>query len=146
MKIFVRVLLVAVLMGLSGQASALGAGAKGMWLDQRGKAKMKVDVCNDGTLCARIVWLRDPNDAKGRPLIDGNNGNARLRKRPIIGLPVAYNMRQTHSNKWKGRVYDPQKGGSTYTGSMTLLRDGRMKVTGCLLFVCESQYWSPLPE
>ncbi len=129
-------------MGFSGAASANEA--RGMWLDQDGKAKIKVDICEDGTLCARIVWLRQPNDERGRPLIDDNNGNARLRNRPIIGLPVAYNMRQTKPNRWVGRVYDPQRGGSTYTGYMTLLRDGRMKVTGCLAFLCESEYWSPI--
>ncbi len=142
MKIFTSVLLMATLIGFAGQANANGA--KGMWLDQKGQAKMKVGVCGGGTLCARIVWLRQPNDSRGQPLVDSNNGDTSLRKRPILGLPVAYNMRQTHSNKWKGRVYDPQRGGATYKGSMTLLRDGRMKVTGCLLFVCESEYWSPL--
>ena len=144
MKLFSSVLLMAALLGFAGQASATGA--KGMWLDQKGQAKMKVAVCGGGTLCAKIVWLREPNDKNGRPQIDSNNGDASLRKRPIIGLPVAYNMKQTHSNKWKGRVYDPQRGGSTYSGSMTLLGDGRMKVTGCLAFLCESEYWSPLAK
>ena len=142
MKIFTSALLMAALIGFTGQAHAQGA--KGMWLDQKGQAKMKVGVCGGGTLCARIVWLRQPNDNRGRPLVDSNNGDTSMRKRPIIGLPVAYNMRKAEGNKWKGRVYDPQRGGSTYSGSMTLMTDGRMKVTGCLMFICESEFWSPL--
>ncbi len=86
------------------------------------------------------------NDKNGKPLVDDNNGDVSLRKRPILGLPVAYNMKQTHSNKWQGRVYDPQRGGPSYTGYMTVQSDGRMKVQGCLAFICESEYWSPLEK
>ena len=141
MKIVTSALLFAAAMVFSVQANAVEV--MGTWLDQKGQAKMEVDICGDGTLCARIVWLREPYDKNGKPLVDDNNGNASLRDRPILGLPVAYNMRQTHSNKWKGRVYDPQRGGPSYTGYMTLLRDGRMKVQGCLGFICESEYWRP---
>lgn len=144
MNMFRSALLLAAFFCFSGQAFAIDA--KGMWLDQQGQAKIRVANCNGNTLCARIVWLRQPNDKYGKPLIDDNNGDVKLRKRPIIGVPVAYNMRQTHANKWAGRVYDPQRGGSTYSGSMTLLADGRMKVTGCLAFICESEYWSPLSK
>ncbi|MCF6198696.1 MAG: DUF2147 domain-containing protein [Hyphomicrobiaceae bacterium] len=129
--------------GLVFGGGAFAKGAKGLWVGEDGLAKMKVAVCGGGTLCARIVWLRDPKDANGRPLIDDNNGDARLRTRPIIGLPVAYNMKPTAANKWQGVVYDPKRGGSTYTGYLNLLSDGRMKVTGCLGFICESEFWRP---
>ena len=144
MKSLGLALILGVLVGFSGQAMAIEA--RGMWMDAEGKAKMKVATCGGGTLCAKIVWLRQPNDKNGKPLIDDNNGDASLRTRPIIGLPVAYNMKKTHSNKWAGRVYDPQRGGSTYTGYMTLLSDGRMQVQGCLGFLCESEYWTSLSK
>ena len=142
---FVRAMIFVVSLSVfAGHAVALDA--RGLWLDGEGRAKMRVDFCEGGTLCAKIVWLRQPTDRHGKPLVDSNNGDVRLRNRPIIGLPVAYNMRKTGSNEWTGRVYDPQRGGQTYTGYMTLLRDGRLKVQGCLGFICESEYWSPLPD
>jgi uncharacterized protein (DUF2147 family) len=146
MKVLSYILMLAALAGFSSQTNANAIGPMGLWLGEDGKAKMEVAICGGETLCARIVWLRQPNDDRGQPLIDANNGDASLRRRPIIGLPVAYNMRQTHTNKWSGRVYDPQRGGQTYTGTMTLLSDGRMKVTGCLIFICESEYWQPLSK
>ncbi len=142
MRIFTAIMVLVALAGFSGSVSAMEA--RGLWLNEGGKAKIEVATCGGEMLCARIVWLRDPLDERGRPLVDDNNGDARLRNRPIIGLPVAYNMKQTHANKWAGRVYDPQRGGPSYTGYMTLLRDGRMKVTGCLGFICQSEYWRPL--
>ena len=150
MKYFSRALLFVVGVALGGFVFASGAfakdaigSAKGLWMGEGGLAKMQVDPCGSGMLCAKIVWLRDPNDAKGVTLIDDNNGDARLRNRPIIGLPVAYDMKPAGASKWEGRVYDPKRGGSTYSGYMSLLRDGRMKVTGCLGIFCESEYWQP---
>ena len=142
MKKYGFVLFFAALVGFSGGTFAKGA--KGLWVGEDGMAKMKVAVCEGDTLCAKIIWLREPNDKNGKPLIDSNNGEPRLRQRPIMGLPVAYDMKQTHSNKWAGRVYDPKRGGQTYTGYLTLLNDGRMQVQGCLGFLCQSEYWRPL--
>ncbi len=144
MKHFVKILLLATLVGMTSAASAMGP--MGLWTDEKGKARMKVAVCDDGTLCARIVWLRQPNDKNGKPLVDDLNGDSKLRNRPIIGVPVAYNMVKTRANEWSGRVYDPQRGGQTYKGTMTLLKNGRMKVTGCLMFICETEYWNPVTQ
>ena len=144
MKHAFLIVAVLVLSGVGSQLFAEGRqGAEGLWMGEDGLAKMEVAPCGADTICAKIVWLRDPVDARGRPLVDSNNGDARLRKRPIIGLPVAYNMRPAGRSKWQGIVYDPKRGGSTYTGYLSLLRDGRMKVTGCLGIFCESEYWRP---
>jgi len=120
----------------------------GMWSVRGGRAKIKVGNCeNDKTkLCAHIVWLRpdERRDAQGRPRADRRNKNASLRNRPILGLPVAYDMAPAGPGKWQGKVYDPERG-SEYKGYMKLMPDGRMKVTGCLVaFLCESKYWRPL--
>ncbi len=141
-------LLFSLLLSLPVFAPAIAsAGAvKGLWMDEEGEARIRVDSCGKGLLCAKIVWLRRPNDENGRPLVDDGNSDERLRRRPIIGIPVAYDMKQTHENKWQGRVYDPKRGGPSYSGYMTLMRDGRMKVTGCLAFICESEYWKPVPD
>lgn len=118
--------------------SALGP--QGMWVVRDGRAKVRVENCGQA-LCGRIVWLQEPKDENGEPLTDGNNSDPALRNRPIIGLPIAYDMVPQQDGYWTGVVYDPERG-SAYDGSMTLLPDGRMKVTGCLAgFLCESNYW-----
>jgi uncharacterized protein (DUF2147 family) len=128
-------------------AQAMAREPHGMWSVRDGRARVKVDNCKDDEtrLCANIVWLRadERKDAQGRPRSDRKNKNPALRNRPIIGLPVAYDMVRTGANSWTGKVYDPEKGGE-YKGYMKLLGDGRMKVTGCLVaFLCESKYWKP---
>lgn len=145
MRYLFVMLLAACISGGAALAQGAPAGdALGMWVVRDGRAKVKVDRCRAG-LCGRIVWLKEPNDESGRPLTDGNNIDPAMRKRPILQLPIAYNMVPERNGYWTGAVYDPERGKS-YNGSMELLPDGRLKVTGCLLFVCESNYWRRATE
>lgn len=140
MKILGIALLLVCAVGLAAPVLAAGTpGPMGMWQVRDGRAKVKVDRCGR-TLCAKIVWLKEPNDSAGLPLTDGNNVNPALRSRPILQLPIAYDMVQQSETRWSGTVYDPERG-KAYDGSLTLLDDGRLEVKGCLLFICESNYW-----
>ena len=43
---------------------------------------------------------------------------------------------------WKnGRAYDPE-GGTSYKSYLELQPDGSLKVSGCVLFICESRRWT----
>jgi uncharacterized protein (DUF2147 family) len=43
---------------------------------------------------------------------------------------------------WQGgRAYDP-KTGKSYRSTMELQPDGRLKVSGCILFLCQSKLWT----
>jgi hypothetical protein len=41
---------------------------------------------------AKIVWMAKPNDEKGKPLLDTKNPNPSLRKNPLIGTVLLYNL------------------------------------------------------
>ena len=114
---------------------------EGVWLARDGKAHVRVRRCKTG-LCARIVWLRTPNDKNGRPLRDGNNPDPSLRRRRIIGLPLFINMKRTAATSWEGWLYDPERGG-TFRGYLKPLTQGSMKVWGCLSagWPCQSYIW-----
>lgn len=115
--------------------------AEGVWLARNGKAHVRVSKCSSG-LCARIIWLRKPKDAQGRPLRDLNNSNPALRNRRIIGLPLFLRMQQKAPGSWEGQVYDPEKGG-IYRGYLKTLSAKKMKVWGCLQagWPCETYIW-----
>ena len=117
-------------------APANGAGPEGMWLVRGGRGRVEVAPCeqDEQALCGKIVWVRP-----GEPEYDGN-------RKKIIGMLVAYGMRKTARNEWKGRVYDPEKG-KDYNGYINLTPGGNLKVTGCLVgFLCQSKYWKRLQE
>jgi uncharacterized protein (DUF2147 family) len=80
------------------------------------------------------------NDA-ARLTTDRNNPDPRLRGRPIVGLTILSGFGRS-GNIWTGgRAYDP-KAGRSYRSNLALNPDGSLKVTGCVLFICQSQRWT----
>jgi uncharacterized protein (DUF2147 family) len=123
-------------------SSASAADPSGIWAKDDGSAKMEVRKCGRG-ICSKIVWLRDPNDSRGRPLHDARNENASMRDRPIIGLSLFSNMVPTDANTWVGNVYNPEEG-KIYTGvKVTLASRNQIVLKGCKAWLlCGEKTWT----
>ena len=64
-------------------ALAQSAEPVGVWLTEKGDARVKVSKCGNG-ICGVIVGLKDPIDrATGQPQVDDKNPNPALRTRPV---------------------------------------------------------------
>ncbi|MCC5945571.1 MAG: DUF2147 domain-containing protein [Bernardetiaceae bacterium] len=81
----------------------------------------------------KIVWLKEPNDAKGNPKTDPNNPDASLKDRPRKGMVIMRDLEFTGTDKKKtwgnGKIYDPNNGSDySFEASMPKndnLLDGR---------------------
>jgi uncharacterized protein (DUF2147 family) len=114
------------------------ASVEGRWLTDDREGVVSIVAC--GTqLCGRIVEVLDREP--GVPSTDVNNPDLRLRRRPLVGLLTLWGFRHDGDTWDGGRAYDP-KSGKSYRSSLTVERDGTLRVTGCVLFVCESRYWT----
>lgn len=93
------------------------------------------------TMCGRIVWLWEPNDAEGQPRTDRRNPDRALRSRSLVGVEILRGLRETTPGVWsEGSVYNPDDG-RTYTG-MIRLRNGALELRGCALnLFCQTQTW-----
>ena len=61
-----------------------------------------------------------------------------------IAIPAALTA-TTQVGTWKdGSAYDP-KAGRSYASRIALLATGRLRVTGCVLFICRSRLWTRAP-
>ena len=111
-------------------------GVRGTWWTKGKEARVEIADCEpaDKGLCGRIIWLAKPNDKKGQPLSDRLNPNKGLRSREIVGLQLIEGWRENGANKWKGRIYDPDKG-ETFNISIAL-RGDRLTLTGCIVWGC----------
>jgi uncharacterized protein (DUF2147 family) len=98
---------------------------------------VRIAPCGAG-LCGTIAKVADTSGAA--PKTDIHNPNASLRGRAILGLPVLTGFVDAGSY-WKGRAYDP-KTGKTYRSTLELNPDGTLKVSGCILFICEAKRWT----
>ncbi|MFA6234660.1 MAG: DUF2147 domain-containing protein [Bacteroidota bacterium] len=127
MSRFSFVLLLAYL--LSGSLFAVAQTAEadrviGNWLVQDKKAKIQIFKRNNQYF-GKIVWLKEPNDAQGKPKLDKENPEENLRTRPLIGLEMLREFVYDEDLVWEdGEIYDP-KNGKTYSCKMTMTEDGK---------------------
>ena len=115
--------------------------ALGVWAEGDGGAHIEIAPCGD-KLCGRIVWLKQPVDENGRPLMDKNNPNPTLRTRPILGLLIMGGLQPNDGNTFlQGQVYNSENG-KVY--DVYLTPEGQtMEVEGCLMkYLCLSQTWT----
>jgi uncharacterized protein (DUF2147 family) len=137
-----------------GQAQAASADPTGFWRKaEQGERPGKFEIfrCGRGNklLCAKIIWLQNPLDSRGRPLHDVRNENPSMRDRPIMGLPIINGMQQVAGNQWKGSIYNPEDG-NTYSATLTVLSRNQINVKGCKAWLlCGERTWlrtSPPPK
>ncbi len=112
---------------------------KGKWLTDDGEAIVEIYQSGD-KFNGKIVWLKDANDAQGKPLTDQENPDKSKRSRPLIGLLMLTDFKQ-NNGKWEGgKIYDPSEG-KTYKCTMWLEK-GKLKVRGYVGMFYQTQTWT----
>ena len=123
-------------------ARALAADPSGIWAKDDGSAKFQVTKCGKA-LCSKIVWLQNPKDSRGKPLVDARNENPSMRKRSIIGLSLFSNMVPKAPNIWVGTVYNPEEGRSFTDVTVTLVSSRQIVLRGCKgWLLCAEKVWT----
>jgi uncharacterized protein (DUF2147 family) len=115
----------------------------GIWLHANGRIQVAIAPCSD-RLCGKIVWLKRPDDASGRPLVDFKNPNPALRARPLLGLTVLQGLRRTGERTWEdGQIYNPDDG-TDYRALMSIQDNGDLLVRAYLLLpmLGKTQIWT----
>src|SRR4029450_3339503 len=133
------------------QSQAASGDPSGYWYkpDAERESKIQVFKCGKGKtqLCAKIIWLKNPNDSTGKALNDVRNENPSMRGRPIVGLPLFTNMAQSAPATWSGQIYNPEDG-HTYSATLMLISRTGIKLRGCKgwLLCGEKQWRRPPPR
>lgn len=82
---------------------------KGTWKNDDGTARITISEAPNGYQGV-ISWLASPNGTDGKPKLDKNNPDKKLRSRPVLGIQFISGL-QYHNGKWiNGKLYSPQKG------------------------------------
>src|SRR4029450_4778257 len=137
--------LTAALLAPCSQSQAASGDPSGYWdkPDAGRESKIQVFKCGKGKtqLCAKIIWLKNPNDSTGKALHDVRNENPSMRGRPIVGLPLFTNMAQSAPATWSGQIYNPEDG-HTYSATLTLISRTEIKLRGCKAWLlCGEKQW-----
>ena len=121
-------------------STSFAADPTGTWLSQDGDSKIKITHCGQA-ICGNLAWLKQPNDANGKPKLDANNADAGKRNRPVLGVPVILGMKPDGADKWSGQVYNAEDG-KTYSGSFTLAGANKAEIKGCVAIICKTRTWT----
>lgn len=101
----------------------------GVWETGNGKARVKIDKVGDYYF-GRIVWLKEPLNAEGKPKVDKNNKDESKRNTPILGLRLVGGFKWEGENRWEGgTIYDPETG-NEYKCNITMVDRNTMNIRG----------------
>jgi uncharacterized protein (DUF2147 family) len=133
----------AIAVSLVVMGTARAADPLGTWLTGDKKGKVRIVNCGHA-ICGTLVWLAEPNDPDThQPKTDKHNSNASLQGRPLLGIPIVLNMTPSGGDKWEGKVYNAEDGG-TYTGSFSMSGSNTAELKGCVMggLICKGQTWT----
>ncbi len=108
----------------------------GLWNTEEKDAKIEIFKCG-AKYCGKIAWLKEPvypagskEGAPGTPILDHNNPNPELRKRPLIGTRILNDFVFAGDNLWEnGKIYNSDNG-KMYRGRITLNSPDQLNVRG----------------
>lgn len=134
MKLTVKAALAACILSLSAGVAA--ADVKGVWRTETNKdgnwALVKMGACGSKT-CGTMI-------------------HTNAAKKDNVGKMIVKGMKSKGDGEYGGgKIYAPDDD-DWYTSKMELMKDGRLKVSGCVLggLVCRSQKWTrhrgPIPK
>jgi len=113
----------------TAQKATYGDAILGIWYNAEKDAKIEV-YKEDGVYFGKVIWLKHPNDSKGKPKTDIENPDPKLKSRPRLGLVVLTNLAHKEGTKYeKGKIYDP-KTGKSYACQADLPNKNQLKLRG----------------
>jgi uncharacterized protein (DUF2147 family) len=113
----------------------------GIWINE--KRTMKIEFSGSETYSAKIVWMVESKDKNGQPLLDVKNPNPALRKNPLVGTVIIYELQFEDGLYKNGKIYAPKRG-LIVDASASFLSGNKLQITGKKGLMSNSQTWTRL--
>lgn len=111
----------------------------GTWMTEIKDAK--IDIYQKyGKFYGRVVWIAEPNDENGKPVVDENNPNIKLKSRPVLKMDILLGFVYDNNGEWDGKIYDPKEG-KTYTCKLWI-SDSYLKVRAYSGWLFQTKTWT----
>lgn len=120
-----------------------------IWYNQEKTSKIEIYKSSNGLFYGKIVWLKEPNDANGKPRTDFKNSNPAMQHVPLLHYIILKGFKKDNSDPklyTDGTVYNPKEG-KTYCGKITFEGSGpntlRLRGSICgFSLLGKSQVWT----
>lgn len=124
----ITILVGILLASLSACFAQKGDDVKGIWLNDKGDAKVEIYKSGDRYF-GKISWLKDMYEPGGKTIRkDVNNTNQSLRSREVLNMVILSGFKYDDDEWTGGELYDP-KTGKTYKSKMKL-KNGSLEIRG----------------
>lgn len=142
-KVFVFVIAIFMLFAFSGLSRAADKSIVGIWSlpilkgKDKGKERLHVEIFEkDGVYNGKIVKLIT---APEKTLCVTCKKDRK--DQPLMGMLILWGLKKEAGRYVEGKIYEVEEG-SEYKCSLVQIAPDKLKVTACLMFLCESHYWS----
>ncbi len=142
-KTFVFVIAVSVLLAFSGLSQAADSSITGVWSlpilkgKDKGKERSNVEIYEkDGVYYGKIVKLTTvPADTLCTKCKKDKQD------KPLLGMVILRDLKKEAGQYVGGKILEVEEG-TEYKCSIVQVNQDKLKLTACLMFLCESHYWT----
>ncbi|MRR17724.1 MAG: DUF2147 domain-containing protein [Deltaproteobacteria bacterium] len=142
-KMFVFAVAAFILVALSGAAPAADQSIVGVWSlpilkgKDKGKERSQIEIFEkNGVYYGKIVKLTT---------VPANAVCTKCKKdrkdKPLMGMLILWDLKPEAGRYADGKIYEVEEG-TEYKCSIAQASPDKLKITACLLFLCESHYWT----
>jgi len=125
----IKILLIFTLLPLSSLAApSKSDDILGLWLSEEKDGVIKMTREGD-LIIGHLVWILPANGEKVEDLLDIENPDDSLKKRPLLGIKLLKDFKFDDGRWEDGSIYDP-KSGKTYSAKMNLENENTLKLRG----------------
>ncbi len=112
----------------------------GKWVNPSGEGQIEIYKKSERYF-GKLTWLKEPNDAAGKPKLDIKNPDAGLRSKPVLGLEILKDFVFEDERWTDGTIYDP-KTGKTYSCNITI-KNNQLNIRGYIgiSLIGRSEVW-----
>ena len=136
-KIIALVLFMMVLIKTSAQGTHT---ITGLWYNATRQGKIEI-FKSGNEYCGKLVWLKQPFDAAGKPYRDKMNIRPELRSRTVLGLVLIKGLTYNGLGYDGGTVYDPRSG-KQYSCIVSVYHDKLAVKAYMGMFLVHQELWS----
>ena len=111
----------------------------GKWYDENKDAQIEM-FQKGNMLFGKIVWLKEPNDAQGKPKLDKFNPDPAKRNKPILGLEIITGLEFVEGKWIKGKIYSPKEGQTAYC-SVSLQNEKELSINVSKYLFSTTKVW-----
>ncbi|MBP1639383.1 MAG: hypothetical protein H6Q17_966 [Bacteroidetes bacterium] len=113
----------------------------GIWQNDKKNIKIEFFKTTIGH-SAKITWMEQANDENGKPKLDTKNPNPALRKNPLVGTVIIYNLKYDRKKTYSsGKIYAPKRG-ITANCMVTMISNNEISISAKKGIFSETKNWT----